>query len=295
MLAWLNCPDGGTTPIPNCLSECRMEQRCLTTPTIKAVTQQREWNGIPSTTQCLNGTMYEFLRITKPYGIAPESMAFALLGTQHHSALENAAKELGLLAEIALTDGDRDIFDLLEPDEEYNYVLTDYKTWGSFKVAKALGVVSIGKKPDPDGGVYKRDGNWGAAGSPKMVNAFDVVPEAAENTETELQLNRYRIMLKDKGLLVGRMQIQVTVRDGGLQVARGRGVEKLMYLIPVRELDEDDVREFFEEKTATLLAALSAGECNQPCNDEENWGGTRCTSYCDVSAYCPMGVLHAGG
>src|SRR4030042_4644218 len=110
-LQWFLCPDKEVTTIKDCLQHCRMVERCLTLPTLKLISTEREWAGKPSTTQLLNGTMYEFLKLTQPYCVDPDSRAFSLAGTKHHAALEEVAKELGLPSEIPLNI-DRDIFDL---------------------------------------------------------------------------------------------------------------------------------------------------------------------------------------
>lgn len=146
MLEWFQCPDNKIIPIKDCLSKCRMDERCLTLPTLTIISTEREWKGVPSTTQLLNGTMMEFLKLTQPYTVNPDKRAFMLAGIRHHQQLELAAKELGLPAEIALSI-DRDIFDLLEL-EDGHLVLTDYKLWGSYRVARALGIVEVGKQPD---------------------------------------------------------------------------------------------------------------------------------------------------
>jgi len=92
----------------------------------------RIWTGKPSTTQLLNPTRMEFLKITKDYAITPQERAFALLGTQHHRRLEIIAKKIAELeAEKKLSDNiNTGILDLLEPDNG-KWILTDYKTWGS--------------------------------------------------------------------------------------------------------------------------------------------------------------------
>ena len=116
MLREFICPDGAHVPVESCLKGCRMGERCLTLPTLKLISKEREWNGVASTTQLLDGTMSAYLKLTKDYAVDPDSRAFMLQGTKHHKELEIVAKELGLPAEIPLS-GDRDIFDLIEPDE----------------------------------------------------------------------------------------------------------------------------------------------------------------------------------
>lgn len=294
MLEWFQCPDTKITLAKDCLTKCRMEERCLTLPTLTLIAREREWTGTASTTQLLNGTMYSFLKLTQPYTIDPDSMAFALLGTKHHDSLAEVAKTLNLPSEIPLTDGDRDIFDLLEPDNG-GWILTDYKTWGSYRVAKCLGIVKSGKQPDPSGEVYKRGGAWGAVGSPKMIDVFQQMPQEADNWETELQINRYRIMLEDRGLTINKMRIQITVRDGGLMVARGRGVERNTYMVPVKRLPDEEVKDYFLAKATDLKQALADAKWDTPCNNVECWDGVRCAQYCEVALFCPKGMIEKGG
>jgi len=284
-LTWLKCPDTQLITVDDCLAKCRMGRRCLTLPTLKEITSEREWKGEPSTTQLINGTMMEFLKLTQPYTIDPDDRAFALLGTRHHQKLE---AQSGPLAELALS-GDRDIIDLLEC-EEGAWTLTDYKTWGSYRVAKALGMVQVGKRPDPNGEVYKTSGKWGKAGDVKTVPVFQ--PSGPKDMkDTELQLNHYRVMLKDKfNILIDRMQIQITVRDGGLAVATGRGITRNTYMLDVDKLDDGAVTEFFSNKKEQLLRALRLNEWTEPCTDWECWDGTRCKGYCDVAVVCPKGL-----
>jgi len=273
---WIVCPKS-TNPIPidDCINHCT--DRCLTLPTIKAMTSDRKWTGSPSTTQLLNGTMIEFLKITRDYIIDPQNRAFALLGTRHHQMLEEAAKELNLPSEIALSPDGHDIFDLLEP-ENGHWTLTDYKTWGSYRMVRALGMVKDGKGKDA---------------------TFRIHPNTVDLEESELQLNRYRVMLEGHGLKIGRMQLQVTVRDGGLQIARTRNITKNIYLIPIKRLDDEDVISYFFQKESKLIEALEKYKHDplylpEPCNDSECWNGARCRGYCEVVQSCPKGIMEQG-
>ena len=109
-----------------------MGSQCLTLPTLVKVGTERVWTGEGSTTQLLNGTKYEFLKLTNDYCINPrKDKAFALLGTEHHDMLEHIAEGLGLPAELSLTGDGHNVFDVLELEGDA-YVLTDYKTWGAF-------------------------------------------------------------------------------------------------------------------------------------------------------------------
>jgi len=292
MLEWFKCPDGKIIPVKDCLRQCRMKERCLTTPYLRRISQEREWNGVASTTQLLNGTMYEFLKLTQPYVADPDKRAFMVQGSLHHESMEAMARELGLPAEVALS-LDRDIFDLLEPsDDGDGWVLSDYKLWGSFKVAKALGIVEVGKQPDPSGAVYKSSGKWGKAGEAKLVPVFQRMPQEADNWEAELQLNRYRIMLEERGIKVNRMQLQVTVRDGGLAIAGSRGITRNTYMIPIPRLDDEYVLSYFDDKATKLAKALEQGSWDEPCNEKESWDGARCRGYCEVARNCPKGILY---
>jgi hypothetical protein len=295
MLKWFRCPDTELITVTDCIDKCRMERRCLTRPTLLEISSEREWTGHPSTTQLLNGTMMEFLKLTRDYAVDPDSRVFALLGTRHHHNLEVRANELNIAAELALH-GDRDVIDLLENDPEEGWVITDYKTWGSFRVAKALGLTQVGKRPDPSGERYRVSGKWGKAGDVKQIPVYAVDSSKIDMKESELQLNNYRVMLKDMfSIEVARMQLQVSVRDGGLQVATNRGLTRNSYMMDVRRLKDEDVKAYFETKAINLLQALDCREWEQPCSDWETWDKMRCREYCDVSLYCPQGMSLATG
>jgi len=292
MLEGFICPDGQTIKVEDCLKECRLDHRCQELPDLVLMSQEREWTGVPSTTQLINGTMYEFLKLTVPYYVDPDKRAFMIQGTKHHQEMDKIAKELGLASEIALSI-DRDIFDLLVWEGK-SLCLVDRKTWGSFKVAKALGIVQVGKQPDPSGEVYKTSGKWGKAGSPRMIPLFGEDPDKADNWEAELQLNRYRVMLYEKaGLTVAIMYLRVLVRDGGLYIAYDRGVFRNTYRIPVNKLPDIEVNNYFWFKKKDLIEALEIGQCTIPCSVQESWEGVRCERYCEVWEHCPKGqVVH---
>lgn len=290
MLVGFICPDGQPIKVKDCLHSCRLGSRCQETPDLVLMSYEREWTGVPSTTQLLNGTMYEFLKLTVPYYVDPDKRAFMIQGTKHHQELDRVAKELGLTSEIALS-LDRDIFDLLLWEGK-KLCLVDRKMWGSFKVARALGIVETGKQPDPNGEVYKSSGKWGKAGSPKMIPAFGVNPNEIDNWEAELQLNNYRVMLKIKaGLTIDDMYLRVLVRDGGLYIAKDRGVFRNTYQIPVRFLPDEEVKEYFEFKKNSLLQAMSDGHWDRPCTVKESWEGVRCAGHCEVWEHCSKGQL----
>lgn len=293
MLIGFICPDGQKISVEDCFKQCRFERRCMTLPSLALISSERKWSGRASTTQLLLGTMEAFLKLTKPYFVDPDKRAFMMGGIVHHRSLEMMAKELGLAAEMALSI-DRDIIDLLEW-ENSDLVLTDYKQWGSFKVAKALGIIETGKQPDPTGKTYQRDGKWGKAGSPRMIPVFGQDPDKADNWEAEFQLNNYRVkatpLLESVGLAIKRMQLQVTVRDGGLYIAKERGIDRRVYMIPIPEIPDEVIIDYFCEKQDALNKALTDGEWLLPCNSKETWEGNKCEDWCDVWEYCPQGRL----
>jgi hypothetical protein len=267
MLKWFICPDNSYTELGSCF-QC--DHECLVLPTRVALASERKWDGNPSTTQLLNGTMLEFLKITRDYGVDPKTKAFLVLGSKHHEYMAEVANSLGLPSEIALTPDGKNIFDVLVPYPD-GHKLVDYKTWGSYKVAKALGIEKKGKD------------NF-VQGTPDL---FDV----------EMQLNNYRIHLKGYGIKILGMAVQITVRDGGLVVSKTRGITKNMYYVPIRVLPDDYVTSYFREKSTALLDALDKYSTNKlylppPCNNRESWDSRRCVKeYCDVVEYCPRGII----
>ena len=287
MLVGFYCPDKERVLLSVCLKSCRMGSRCLTLPTLGIMSKDRVWNGTASTTMLLNGTRESCLKITKEYYINPQSRAWSVQGSKHHQGLEDKAKELGLAAEVPLSI-DRDIMDLLEL-EDGAIVLSDYKLWGSYHVVKAIGIVEAGKIPDPSGGCYKSSGKWGKAGTVKMINSYVIDPDKADNWETEMQLNNYRIKLAALGIKVDRMRIQATVRDGSTIVAYSRGVNENIYMIPVKVLLDDEVKHYFMVKQDLLHEALSTG-VTDPCTPRESWEFKKCKEYCDVWEYCDQGI-----
>lgn len=289
MLTGFICPDGEKITIAECLIRCRLGERCLTLPTLKSASYQRGWKGKPSTTQCLNGTRFEFLKITQPYYIDPEDTAYALLGTRHHGRLEAIAKKMNVLSEEQLDDEVKGTLDLLEPDDQSAieaYILTDYKSSGSFAVARALGIVKVGKEPDPCGATYKTSGKWGKAGTPKMVDTFVWDETKADIFNWEMQDNNYRVMVEPLGFPVSKMFIQCTVRDGGTATARGNGVFKRIYKIPIRRIPDDEVRSFFSMKSKALIDALVSNTKPPMCSNRETWYGRRCEKFCEVKEFC---------
>jgi hypothetical protein len=259
---------GGKVTIEDC-KVC--DDRCLSLPTLTDIASYREFRGWISTTQALKGTREAYLEIVSDYTVDPFDRAFALLGTRHHSKLEAVAKKLEMVSEEYLKgEISSGIIDLLEPTPiEDVFDLWDYKTWGSFAICKSLGLEQVKEKNQP--------------------TIFVANPVKADMEDVELQLNNYRLMLENVGFGIRYMYVQATVRDGGTYIATNRGVDKKLYKIPVKRLEDDYVREYFKNKSTALLTALETKTMPLPCNNKENWNFRKCKEFCNVAEFCDVG------
>ena len=284
MIKYFVCPDGEQIEVSNCLLDggCRMKDRCATRSYLRLVSTDRKWKGKPSTTMLIQGTMEAFLKLTKDYAVQPYQRAFMIHGTKSHANLEGVDDDYSILEE-RLDDEITGIPDVLECENGRN-ILVDYKTSGSFKVCKALGIYT---EKVPTGEVYKSGKNQG---QPKTKNEKRQDDSKIHMWEWELQINKYRMGFEKRGFQIHEMKIQCIVRDGGLALAKGRGLDKNVYYFPVKRLDNDYVVRYFQEKKEALLLALKQGHWDTPCTDKENWDGGKCEKYCDVWEHCPQGV-----
>lgn len=288
---YFSCPSGETIKIEDCLKRCgKPEGRCHSLRYLKNAGSQREWKGIPSTTQLINGTRYAYLELMYDYAIKPEDRAFAILGTRAHERLDVISKKLNVLSEEKLPGDVTGILDCLEPDEtkEGFYILWDNKTWGSYKIQMSLGLVAT-KVPDPSGEVYQKKSKYGNAGDPKMIDQWTRNPSQADTFEVELQLNHYRLKIEEVGFPVSQMFIEAIVRDGDTITANQRGVDEKTYKIEVKRMDDDVVRGYFDRKKTALLQALESKTLPPMCSERENWNGRRCKKFCPLVQWCPEG------
>lgn len=274
------CPDRAKVLFKDCLYSCRMGERCVSRPTLIKLSKQRVWTGIPSTTQSICGTREAMLKIIKPYFEHINNLAFALLGHKVHFGLEESADDSN--AEIAFKDNiQTGIIDYYDPDER---ILWDYKTSGSFKVRKALGMVQI-KVPDPSGAVYKKSGKGFKKGDPKMITMWERDENEVDMWEWILQTNRYAWWLIDAGKPVDKIKIEVISRDGGLKATLANGIESNITIIDVPLLSRDYVIDYFKRKAAMLRSAIALSWA-PVCNDKECWNGKKCEGYCPVAHEC---------
>ena len=274
------CPDGEEIKFEDCLNSCRMKNRCVSLPTINALSVQRKWVGLPSTTQLLAGTRYAYLKLAKDYYEDVQKLAFILLGNKVHQQLEDADTEG--TAELAFKD--KVMSGILDYYDKPSKTLWDYKASGSFKVKKALGLVSY-KVDDPTGATYKRAGAGFKKGDIKQVTMWKQDAKMADMWEWILQTNRYAIWLQDDDTIVEHIKIEVIVRDGGLRAATSSGVDKNIVVIDIPIISREYVLDYFKRKAKMLRTALAIG-WSKKCTDDECWGGKKCENFCPVSLYC---------
>lgn len=274
---------------------------------------EREWKGIPSTTQLINGTRMEFLKLFVPYAIDPRSRAFAILGTKAHKKFEQYTPPESF-AELKLSDDEKSgIIDCLEEQPNGNWWLIDYKTWGSYKATLALGLEKkkrpmLNNKGNPV--LYKKNGNGYKKGESRQESYFIQNSALVDIWEAELQLNRYRnIIEKYFDIEIDKMKLFLTIRDGGTFTAKNRGIIENIYYIDVKELPDEEVESYFSIKRKILMQAIEfyvkdhpgnnffviqenldfdlvKKHCPPECTAKEAWQGRRCQGYCDVSEFC---------
>jgi len=291
------CPDFDKITFKECFEKCRLKDdlpcgRCKSLPFLRKASRQREWKGEPSTTQLLIGTREAYLKIKEDYHINPDDRAFAILGTQAHSVLEQFGQGDHLIEERLIDDICSGQFDFYDGEE---MVLFDYKTWGSYKIMKALGITSreVPETDEEGNPILKKSGK--NKGEPKMKKIWvsgDIAERATSLLDTSIQLSNYRDKLMSvlpKGYTVKRMCVQAVSRDGGLMVSAQRGIEENAPLIPVNGISKHWVDRYLRKKRELLLEALKNDEVPPPCRRRETWDGKKCTRFCEVRDNC---LLH---
>jgi len=286
-LRWFECPDREKIEVKDCLKEggCRMGNRCATRSYLQLVSKERAWTGRPSTTQLIQGTMAAFLKLTKEYTISPDSRAFMIHGTKGHANLESAVDEYSLL-ELKFNADDVDITGIADVIEEEcgKIILSDYKTSGSYKVAKALGMTT---KEEGTGEYYK---SGKKAGQEKMRKILIRDENAIDRIDWERQLSKYAYeaerLLKKK---IDELRIQCVVRDGNTYIARSRGVFRNVYYFKINRIPDKEILAYFDTKKKALFKALKQGFWTEICTKEENWDGIKCQRYCETAEFCKFG------
>ena len=240
-----------------------MASRCAAIPTLTGIINSQvshEWDGVPHVTSLITGAMEYWLKVNRGYAVEPESHMWMMLGQGFHSLMKDQADLLGNPAEMSLkllnkeglkiAQGTIDYLELFwdEEADTLSYDLYDYKTWGSYSVSKAMGV-----QPDL--------------------------------RSEELQLNAYRVMCEQLGLVIRYMRVQAVVRN----LDHRRGVSKKLYVFPVDRMDNDMVLSYFSIKSQIITLAIEDGKMPAVCTTEERWEGRKCKQYCEVAEHCPMG------
>ena len=174
-----------------------------------------------------------------------------------------------------------------EMKEKNTFVITDYKNFGSFKVAKCLGLIH---EEEPllslDGSpILLKSGK--NKGKPKTTPVIRCDSDKADLKFEALQVNRYRIFFENNHFPISKMRLQVMVRDGGLYVAKARGIIKNLYLIPIPRMDDTEVLYFYNQLQEAVDEAFAIGWAPH-CSAEESWNGRRCDGFCEVSEACQL-------
>jgi len=224
--------------------------------------------------------MQAYLKIKHDYAISPDDRAFMVHGTKGHANLEAEQDEYSFLEEHLGADitGIADVLEI----ENGRSILVDYKTSGSYKVAKALGFYV---DEEPTGEVYKSGPRKGQEKTRKILKRSN---DKIDRRDWELQLNKYRLEFEKAGMSVDEMRIQCVVRDGGTYIARSRGIFRKIYYFKINYIDDNYISNYFKEKKQCLEAAIKTG-WSRSCDRMENWDGLKCQSYCEVAEFCSYG------
>lgn len=263
-----------------------MGERCATRSYLHLVSRERKWTGKPSTTQLIRGTLEAFLLLTKDYSVSPDSRAFMLHGTKGHAILEGSEDDLSFLEQAfsGETVNETGMADVIEIEDGLS-VLADYKTSGSYKVAKALGFKVV-EKESPE--IYK---SGKRAGQHKTIKELIRSPEYEDRWEWELQLNKYRIEWEKipGNKKIDKLKIQCVARDGSTFIARSRGIFRNVYYFMIRIMPDNEVLEYFRIKREALLRAMKTNTTPKICDKKENWDGLKCARFCAVAEFCSYG------
>lgn len=280
-----SCPDGQETSISGCLEDgCRCGTRCMFLPTLRAVAKSSDRKiDEPTVTELIAGSRETYLKKTTDYTINPESVLYALQGQGIHGIHEGFI-DGDILSEVRLKDGTTSgKFDLYgQLLEEDTGCLGDLKVTSSYKIMRALGYY---KKSVPTGEVYKTGSR---KGQPKYRQ--ELFTDGVKYVmDWAIQLNYYRILLEQQGFEVNSMYIQAMCRDGSLRIAAERGIDKNIYIIPIKKISDRWLIRYFKHKAKVLKEAMASGTMPKKCSARECWHDRKCLSYCDVADFCDHG------
>lgn len=282
------CPDGQTILIEKCIEKggCRMSDRCVSRPTcILFSRSRRTWKGKVSSTSGLNGTRYEYLRITVDFSEKPVDRAFALLGTFHHLRHQKLDLPEAIVEERVEDEDSTGIFDYYEEENGIHEML-DYKTTAAYKLCRWLGKYQV---EEETGEVFKTGARAGQKKTRKVWGLRE-----PDLFDLQMQCSRYAWGMRDAGFPVDRYKVQATVRDYNKRMAASMGLDRKIYMIEIPILDRETVAKFYHEKNRALNEALEKKELPPVCTPRERWTNdagldVRCAGYCPVWFACPHG------
>lgn len=276
-------PDGTVVSLESVRArKVDIDKMGMALPTLLYMSEQRENDRPPSTTELISGTCQAYLQRTEDYYTDPQENAFSLAGTIHHNKLEDSASS-GMIAELPLEyKGITGIIDLYDKESR---TLIDYKNTGSYKASKILGLQHTEKEHPTE--VYKRRTRGRPVGSPKIIKVFYRDPATADFGDWGWQINFYRMMLEKNNYPVENMYVQMTIRDGGVHAAVSRGIDKNIYLVEVPYINDTILINKFLDKKRALVSSLENKTVPTVCTSEETWDGRKCKSYCPVREVCP--------
>lgn len=294
------CPDFQTITFQECFKECRLKTdlpcgRCKALPFLRRAARQRNWTGEPSTTQLLTGTREAWLKIERDYYINPDDRVYALLGTHVHGILEKFGHGDHLTEERLRDDICSGAFDFYDGEEQ---ILYDFKTWGSYKVMKALGISCIEVPETDESGnpILKKSGkNKGEPKTRKIWVADDIATRADALLETSIQISDYRdklLKILPGGYTVKKMAIQIISRDSGLMISAQRGIQEKAPLVPVNGVSSHWKTKYLKRKKELLLYYLNTKTVPPLCRRRESWNGRKCKDICEVREQCLMEMIN---
>lgn len=271
---YFKCPDGEQIEIKECFKNCRMCERCMVLPVLQSVGKTRAWYGKPSVTQLIKNTRQTYLEIMNDYYIDPQKSIASMIGTNSHSLMEGNVPN-GFLSEVRLEDditsGQFDAYDMK------NKTLIDFKFFGAFRIAKALGH----REKWVADGVYVRGANKGKTKWKKVYEPNGV----KDVLEISKQLSYYRYLMKQHGLEVKDIKVQMLIRGGLDRVAKSYGLDRMSYVVKLNGISDRWIRTYMKAKYDRLMKALETHEMPPVCKDR--WNDLRCHDYCGVNQFCP--------
>lgn len=270
---YFKCPDGELTPIGDCYKNCRMGERCLLLPVLKSVGKTRAWYGKPSVTQLLKDTRQTYLEITHEYAIDPQKSIASMIGTNSHSLMEGNVPN-GYLSEVRfedeITSGQIDGYDTKTK------TLFDFKFFGAYRIAKALGKYPKWRLKTHLRGKDKGKTYW--------VQEF-VDGGVRDVLEISKQLSYYKVLMKKHGLEVKQILVQMLIRGGLDKVAKEYGLKQTGYIVKLHGISEHWIVRYMNAKYNRLMKALETNEMPPVC--KQRWNDLKCKDYCGVNMYCP--------